>query len=41
MKNYESPQVVELGTADALVLGALPWPVVYDNPGTEEFAKNE
>jgi hypothetical protein len=32
MKNYEAPQVVELGNADALVLGSIPFPVL-DNPG--------
>lgn len=24
MKNYETPEVVEIGTADALVLGTIP-----------------
>jgi hypothetical protein len=40
MKNYESPNVVELGTAEALVLGALPDPIVLDNPGNQEFARD-
>jgi hypothetical protein len=32
MKNYEAPQIVELGNADALVLGDVSFPV-QDNPG--------
>jgi hypothetical protein len=34
MKNYEAAQIVELGTADVLVLG-LPEPVLNDNNGEE------
>jgi len=36
MKNYEMPEVVELGTADALVLGAIP-SSEKDNPQQQEF----
>jgi hypothetical protein len=35
MKNYETPQVVELGNADALVLGDVILPL-KDNPDEPE-----